>query len=301
MDYVKPAMRKKPKALVIHTGTNDIQQEINTMKMVKKLVKVIKEIDSEKETEIIFSGLIQREDHDFRDQIEEINVKLKRYCESKGYRFVENSNIDGGFLNRSKLHLNKKGTALLSRNIANVLKYILYASDSDGEFIDTKISGNNEVSGLDSLKNPQNPKNIIFSYININSVRNKFGSPSSLILSHLDILPIAETKLDYSFPNAQFLINNFHQPFCVDISRNSGGLLVFVRSSIPTRMLSNYRLPPDIKAILFEINLRKEKWLFVSVCKPPSRNNQYFCDSFPYFYSSIYDNKVVSGNFNLEI
>ena len=32
------------------------------MKMVKKLIKVIKEIDSEKETEIIFSGLIQRED-----------------------------------------------------------------------------------------------------------------------------------------------------------------------------------------------------------------------------------------------
>ena len=47
--------------------------------MVKKLVNVINEMDSEKETEIIFSGLIQREeDHDFRDQIEEINSKLKR-------------------------------------------------------------------------------------------------------------------------------------------------------------------------------------------------------------------------------
>ena len=79
MDYVRPTMRNKSKALVIHTGTNDIQQEINTMKMVKKLVKIIKEIDSEKETEIIFSGLIQREGHDFRDQIEEINGKLKRY------------------------------------------------------------------------------------------------------------------------------------------------------------------------------------------------------------------------------
>ena len=53
LDYVKPAMRKKPKALVIHTGANEIQQEINKMKMVKKLVKVIKEIDSEKETEIV--------------------------------------------------------------------------------------------------------------------------------------------------------------------------------------------------------------------------------------------------------
>ena len=112
------------KSLVIHTGTNDIQQEINTMKMVKKLVKVIKEIDSEKETEIIFSGLTQREDHDFREKIEEINGKLKRYYESKVYRFVENSNRDRGFLNRSKLDLNKKGTALLSRNIAHVLKYI---------------------------------------------------------------------------------------------------------------------------------------------------------------------------------
>ena len=90
--------------------------------MIKKLVKVIKERDSEKETEIMFSALNQREYHDI--QIEEINSKLKRYFGSKGYRFVENSNIDGGFLNRCKFHLNNKGTALLSRNIASVLKYI---------------------------------------------------------------------------------------------------------------------------------------------------------------------------------
>ena len=147
LDYVKTAMQKKPKVLVIHTGTNDIQQEINTMKMIKKLIKVIKEWDSEKETEIMLAALIQREYHDFRNQIEEINGKLNRYFESKGYRFVENSNIDGCFLNRSKFHLNKKGTALLSRNIVSVLKYIWYTSNSDGEFTDTKISGNNEVSG----------------------------------------------------------------------------------------------------------------------------------------------------------
>ena len=109
---------------MIHTGTNDIQQEINTLMMVKKLVQVIKEIDSEKETEIIFSGLIQREDHDFRDPIEEINDELKRYYDSKDYRFVENSNIDEGFVNRSKLHLNKMDTTLITRNIANAVKYI---------------------------------------------------------------------------------------------------------------------------------------------------------------------------------
>ena len=88
---------------------------------------------------------------------------------------------------------------MFSRNIANVVKYIWYASNSDGEFIDTKISGNDVRSNLDSLKAArlQNPKNIIFSYINKNPVRNKF------------ILSIAETKLDYSFPNAQFLTPHF--------------------------------------------------------------------------------------------
>ena len=130
------------------------------------------------------------------------------------------------------------------------------------------------MSGLDSLKAVclQNPKDIFF-YININSIRNRFSSLCSLVSSHVDILSIAETKLDYSFSKTQFLIPNFHQPLRLDISRNSGGLLVFVRSSIPTRMLSNYRLPPDIPAIPFEINLRKEKWLFISVYKPPSLNN----------------------------
>ena len=96
--------------------------------------------------------------------------------------------------------------ALLSRNIANVLKYIWYPSNNNGEFIDTKISGNDEVSDLGTLKavRLQNLKNIIFSYININSIRYKFGSLYSLISSNVDILSIAETKLDYSFLNAQF-------------------------------------------------------------------------------------------------
>ena len=142
----------------------------------------------------------------------------------------------------------------------------------------------------------QNHKNVIFSCINIDSIRDKFGSLCNLISSHADVLLTAEIKLDYSFPNAQCLIPNFHQPFCLDISRNSG--------SIPVTMLSNYRLPLDIQAKPLEINLRKEKRLFISVYKPPSLNNQYFCDTLSElldFYSSIYNNKVVFGDFNLAI
>ena len=51
--------------------------------------------------------------------------------------------------------------------------------------------------------------NIIIAHLNINSLRYKFDSLVELIQSNLDILVIRETKLDESFPDAQFKINGF--------------------------------------------------------------------------------------------
>ena len=119
---------------------------------------------------------------------------------------------------------------------------------------------------------------MIFFHINIKSICYKFDSLYSLISSHVYILSIVESKLDNSFSNAQFLIPNFRQLFRLDIIRNREGLLVFVRCSIPARMSFSYRRTPDIEAVSFEINLRKEKRLFVRVYKSPLLNNQYFCD-----------------------
>ena len=59
----------------------------------------------------------------------------------------------------------------------------------------------------------KNPKNIIFLYLNVNSVWNKFENMSSLISEDIVIFIMAETKLDSSFPTAQFLIPAFHHPF----------------------------------------------------------------------------------------
>ena len=114
---------------------------------------------------------------------------------------------------------------------------------------------------------------------------------------------VAETKLDSSFLTAQFLIPGFHHPFLLDINRRSGGLLVYVKGSIPAWVLTSFSTPTDTQIIDFKINLRKEKWLFVSIYKPPSWNSQYFLDNFSDlldFYSNRYDNKVILGDFNLK-
>ena len=158
------------------------------------------------------------------------------------------------------------------------------------------------MSHLGNLRS-KNPKNIIFSYININSIRNKFENLCDMVGNNVDVLSIAETKLDSSFPNAQFLLPAFQEPLRLDINHRSGVLLVYIKASLPSKILSKFKLPIDIQIIPFKINLRKEKWLFVSIYKPPSQSNQYFLDllgDLLDFYSQDYDNKVILGDFNLE-
>ena len=83
----------------------------------------------------------------------------------------------------------------------------------------------------------KNPKDIICSYININSIRNKFDNLCDLISKNVDILSVAETKLDSSFRNSQFLIPGFHEPMRLDITSKCGGMLVYIRSSLPSKIV----------------------------------------------------------------
>ena len=71
---------------------------------------------------------------------------------------------------------------------------------------------------------------------------------------------------------------------------------VYVRSYLPLRQLTK-------QVLVLEINLRKEKWFFLSIYKSLSQNCQYFLDSLHNiidFYSGIYDNHIVLGDFNTD-
>ena len=76
---------------------------------------------------------------------------------------------------------------------------------------------------------------------------------------------MVESKLDSSFPDLQFLLPGFHEPVRLDITSIRGGMLVYIKSSLPSRIMSNFKLPENIQVIPFELYLRKEKWLFVSI------------------------------------
>ena len=63
--------------IIIHTGTNDIQNKVDTLHKVRKVITTIKEIDVNNEIQIAFSGIIHRDDQNFE---EEIKRKLEILC-----------------------------------------------------------------------------------------------------------------------------------------------------------------------------------------------------------------------------
>ena len=52
---------------------------------------------------------------------------------------------------------------------------------------------------------------------------------------------MGETKVDSSFPDVQFFIEGYNKSLRLDVSGRSGGLLVFMKSHLPTRH-KNYNL-----------------------------------------------------------
>ena len=88
------------------------------------------------------------------------------------------------------------------------------------------------MNSLDRLKSLRihNHSDITFSYLNINSIRKKFDDLKIIINENADILCIAETKIDESFPTAQFLLPGYHKPYRLDISDKQGGLLIYIKA-----------------------------------------------------------------------
>lgn len=157
---------------------------------------------------------------------------------------------------------------------------------------------------LNTLENLKKENGILFSYLNINSLRNKTNSVNKLILNHVDILCLAETKLDSSFPEGQFGVLGFKNPIRLDFNKNSGGLLLYARNYLPLRQLKCNLLLPGTECLVLELNLRNSKWLILSIYRNPSLQNlRLFLDEITKVldhYSALYENLLIFGDFNEE-
>ena len=132
------------------------------------------------------------------------------------------------------------------------------------------------------------------------SLKNKFLSVKELLSHNLDLLIINETKLDDSFPNAQFQINGYK---CLRKDRNifDGGLCLYINEDIPFKQIHT-KLLEGLESMCIEMNLRKRKWLVIGMYKPPQSCSKMFIERLSNQLNDIrtsYGNILLLDDFNM--
>ena len=239
---------------------------------------------------------MRKDKPDIEKKVIEFNSRLSKFCSKNKIDIIENENLDGSCLSFKKLHLNKKGNSYLANNFLDFLHSFWFGKS-------LPASPKTLVSSLEGLYNLRAfyPKNIILSYINVNSIRNKLDDLKFLLGKSLDIICISETKLDETFPTAQFAIEGFSKPYRLDITSNSGGLLFYVKANLPSKLIRFYNFPSEIQCIPIELNISTKKYALLSIYRPPNQNINFFLDKLSEahdIYSKHYGNICIFGDFN---
>ena len=144
---------------------------------------------------------------------------------------------------------------------------------------------------------------IIVGHLTINSLRNKFEALKCIINRNLDIILLSETKLDDSFPLAQFMLKNYGILYRLERNSNGGGLLLYVREDIPSKFLK-VKSDCNIESICVEVNLRKRKWFINGSFNPNKNFTSNHLESLNRIideYSKIYQNFLFLGDFNASV
>ena len=87
-DHVKPVARRKPDMVIIHCGTNDLTNDVDTTKHLKEVVQILKE--ETPHSKIVMSAAIMRRDRQgMKKKIDELKVTVN-VCGTKfGFRSLK--------------------------------------------------------------------------------------------------------------------------------------------------------------------------------------------------------------------
>ena len=97
-------------------------------------------------------------------------------------------------------------------------------------------------------------------------------------------------------------MDGFSSPYSLDRNRNGGGVMIFVKEDLPSKLLTKHNFPSDVEGLFVELNFIKSKWLLSGTYHPPTQNDQHFFNCIdkaldPY---SSYDNVLLVADFNAE-
>ena len=263
--YVRRTIRKNPDHTILHVGTNDLTTNIPTEKVTESIINLGSSLKSTS-CSVVISSITVGNDRYWK-KVAQVNRHRKTLCIETNFELISHENIlTEKHINRSKLHLNKTVTAILFNTFTEAIANSIYWHCFMHSLENSKVS-NRVTCDEFSAKKPEvntnlnfirkgNFNRLVLAHININSIRTKFDILVQQITNNVDILMISETKLDKSFPESQFLIPGYSSPYRFDRNCRGGGIMLYVRENIPSKLLSIENQP--IEGLYIEKNLRKK-------------------------------------------
>ena len=114
-DYIKPSQRENSNHYISHVGTNDLCLDRSPELTAKSIIDLALTFKRESH-DVSVSNIIVRNDSDTPNKKGcEVNAILIELCKEKNIYLIDSSKkIKPQHLNKGKLHLNQKGSHLLS-------------------------------------------------------------------------------------------------------------------------------------------------------------------------------------------
>ena len=173
------------------------------------------------------------------------------------FRIYESSQLVS--LSEDTLSSEKSSTSNLnSEKLDNTEINLTYQSNSRS----INNASLNSLSEISKLR-LRNVNRVLIGNLNINSIRNKFDQLKDTVLKYIDILILTETKLDETFLTSQFLMDGFSKPYRFDRNKYGGGVMIYIRDTIPSKILEKHSCPNNIECLFIELNFRKCSGYFV--------------------------------------
>ena len=126
--YVKPIRQDDTPGVVIsHIGCNDISNKnMSANDIAEGIINIGRYCKEHNVNNVTISSLICRSQKHLQHRVNAVNTMLMNRCKNYGLGYIDNSNIEVGFLAQDGLHLNEIGKSCLANNFINYInRYIL--------------------------------------------------------------------------------------------------------------------------------------------------------------------------------
>ena len=121
-DYLKPMIRKEPESIILHVGTNDLKN-LSPKQVANGIANLGSQISEESpNTNIVLSSIILRADNpQLAAKAAEANKLINSLCSKNKWKFINHFSINSSCLNSRGLHLNRKGTSYVAKNLSQFI------------------------------------------------------------------------------------------------------------------------------------------------------------------------------------